>query len=121
PNQYYIFTNNAGTIFVTTVDMTQFGNAAFPEPAFGDVTTKNVAVGLAGRAQAMITIPHDNGIDYWLITQESGTPNYTVTLIDATATFPSTTFGLGFNINAANISYHPGTSRLAVSPTSPNT
>ncbi len=122
PNQYYIFTNNAGTIFVTTVDMAQFGNATFPAPPFGDVTTKNVAVGLAGRAQAMITIPHDNGIDYWLITQESGTPNYTVTLIDATATFPSTTFaGLGFNIDAANISYHPGTSRLAVSPTSPNT
>ncbi len=120
PNQYYIFTNN-GSISVTTVDMTQFGNAAFPAPPFGDVAAKNVAVGLAGRAQGMITIPHANGIDYWLITQESGTPNYTVTLVDAGG-FTHTTFaGLGFNINVANLSYHAGTGRIAASPSGPTT
>jgi hypothetical protein len=53
PNQYYIFTNNAsftvgGTISVTTVDLTAFGNAVFPAPALGNVTTKNVAIGLTG-------------------------------------------------------------------------
>src|SRR5687768_17443628 len=44
--QYYVFTNTAngtagGTVSYSIVDMAAFGNATFPTPAIGDVTSKN--------------------------------------------------------------------------------
>jgi len=124
-NQYYIFTNNAsftvgGTISVTTVDLTAFGNAVFPAPALGNVTTKNVAIGLAGRSEAMITVPHANGSDFWLITHENGTDNYTATLVGAAGSFTHTTISNLTNpslpISAANFSYHEASGKIAVAP-----
>lgn len=123
PNQYYIFTNTAsfttgGTISVTTVDMSASGNDVFPEPRIGNVTTKNVAIGLTGRSEGMITVPHANGTDFWLITHENGTDNYTVTLIGASGSFTNTTVPnvTGLPISAANFSYHEATRKIAVSP-----
>ena len=123
PNQYYIFTNTAsfttgGSIFVTTVDMSASGNDVFPEPRIGNVTTKNVAIGLAGRSEGMITIPHNNGTDFWLITHENGTDNYTVTLIGAAGSFTHTTVPAVTTLptSVANFSYHEGTGKIAVSP-----
>ncbi|HMV08708.1 MAG TPA: hypothetical protein PKA45_07470, partial [Cyclobacteriaceae bacterium] len=96
PNQYYIFTNTAsfttgGTIRVTTVNMSASGNEIFPEPPIGNVTTKNQLTGLTGRSEAMITVPHANGVDYWLITHENGQDNFTATLIDASGSFATST------------------------------
>jgi hypothetical protein len=75
--QYYVLVNNAnfttgGTISFRIVDMALFGNAVFPTPALGAATTAaNTPVpGLTGRSEAMITIPHDNGDDFWLITHQ---------------------------------------------------
>ena len=124
-DQYYIFTNTAaGTIAYTIVDMTQFGNAVFPTPALGDVTaTKNVAIpGLTNRSGAMTLIPHSNGTDYWLVTHESGTSNYTATLIDASGTITTQVVsnGAGFAMSAANFAYNPTTGEIAVSPQSAN-
>ncbi|MBA4054771.1 MAG: hypothetical protein C0490_08675, partial [Marivirga sp.] len=123
-NQFYIFANDAnfttgGSISFRIVDMTLFGNAVFPTPALGDATaaTNTAVAGLTGRSEAMITIPHSNGDNFWLITHANGSPDYTVTLFTPTGPTSSTTFsGLGLIEVAANFSYHPASGRIAVSP-----
>lgn len=132
-NRWYIFTNTAtfttgGSISRSAVDMNQFGNAVFPAPALGVVeAAKNVAVPLlTNRSEAMIIVPHENNIDFWLITHQNGSANFSVTRIDATATFPTTLFtpptnpAVIFPHSAANFAYHEPTGKLAVSPQSPN-
>ncbi len=131
--KFFIFTNTAnyttgGSIAVSLVDMMSFGGAVFPEPPLGDVTTpKNVAVaGLANRSEGMTIIPHANGTDYWLITHQNGSPDYSATLINK-ASFTSGTFvtttssGLGLPISVANFSYNRKLKKLAVSAQDPNT
>lgn len=123
-NQFYVFTRNAGgTVTVSTVDMTQFGNSVFPAPATGDVTSRNQAVGtgLTNRSEAMLLIAHPRDTAYWLITHEQNTSNYTVTSISNTGFAHTVVSGLGFAINAANFSYHEATGRIAVSPTDADT
>ncbi len=128
-NKYYIFTNSAnytsgGSISRSIVDMAQFGNAVFPAPATGVVeATKNVAVaGLTNRSEGMIVVPHANRIDFWLITHQNTSQNYSATLIDATATFPTiTTSGIALPTSVANFSYNSKTKKIAVSPQDPNT
>ncbi len=123
-NQFYLFANDAnftagGAISYRIVDMTLFGNAVFPTPALGSPTTPtNTAVaGLTGRSEAMITIPHSNGDNFWLITHAVGAADYTVTLFTPTGPTTSTTFsGLGLIELAANFAYHPASGRIAVSP-----
>ena len=123
-NQYYVIVNDAnfttgGTISYRIVDMTLFGNAVFPTPALGDATTAaNTAItGLTGRSEAMITIPHENGDNFWLITHANGSADYTVTLFTPTGPTTSTTFsGLGLIEVAANFSYHEASGMIAVSP-----
>lgn len=120
PNQYLIFTNNAsftagGTISVSTVDMTAFGGEPFPTPPLGNVTTKNVATGLAGRSEAMITVPHANGTDFWLITHQNGSDLYQSTLVGAGGVLTnSAPVAAGLPISAANFSYHEATGKIAV-------
>lgn len=128
--QYYVITNTAngaagGTIAYSIVDMAEFGNAAFPTPALGDVAgaTKNTVIGgLTNRSEAMMVVLHENERDFWLITHENGAPNYSVTLFDNTGTGPigTTTYTTGLIRLAANFSYHPGVQRIAVSPQESN-
>ncbi|AYB32137.1 PKD domain-containing protein [Chryseolinea soli] len=123
-NQFYVITNSAnfttgGSIEYRIVDMSLFGNAAFPTPALGDGTnnTNTAIAGLTNRSEAMIAIPHDNGDDFWLITHANGSPDYSVTLVTTTGPSTTTTFaGLGLINVAANFAYHAGTNRIAVSP-----
>lgn len=126
PNQYYIFTNTAsftsnGNIYVHTVDMTASGNEIAPEPPIGNVITRNFDIALGQRSEAMITVPHSDGTNFWLITHENGTDNFTSTLINGT-TFNSTTYPdiTGVHISAANFSYHAATGKIAVSPQTSN-
>jgi len=133
PNKYYIFTNSAnyttgGSISRSIVDLSQFGNAVFPAPATGVVeATKNVAMpGLTNRSEGMIVVPHSNKIDFWLITHENGTTNYSATLINATGTFVTTiTSGIDLPVSVANFGYFSNgnrtTKKIAVSPQDPNT
>jgi gliding motility-associated-like protein len=122
--QYYIFTNTAnytpgGTIAYSIVDMASFGNAVFPTPAIGDVTSKNnVIAGIPNRSEAMLAIQHANKRDFWLITHENGAPTYSVTLFNNSMTGPvsTTSVSLGLIQVAANFSYHPASGRIAVSP-----
>ncbi len=124
--RYFVFTNSAdfttgGTIQFSVVNTALFGNAVFPAPALGDVETKNTAVpGLTNRSEGMVVIGHANGEDFWLITHQNGTQNYTVTLINAASfvsgTFNSTSFnGFGVPTSVANFAFHEPTRRLAVS------
>ena len=121
--QYYIIVNTAdnttgGSISTRIIDMAAFGNATFPTPALGDATsTTNSAPIVTGRSEAMITIPHANGDNFWLITHASGSPDYTVTLFTPTGPTTTTTFpAVGLIDYAANFAFHPGTNRIAVSP-----
>jgi hypothetical protein len=127
PNKYYIFSNSAnftagGTISRLVIDMSQFGNAAFPSPATGSGEGTVTAVpGLTNRSEGMIIVPHANGTDFWLLTQQVNSQNYSATLIDA-ATYTSGTFttintsGVGLSITAANLSYNSTSKKVAVSP-----
>ena len=130
-NKYFVFTNSAnfpavGTISSSVVDMSLFGNAGFPSPAFGDVETpKNVAIpGLTGRSEGMTIVPHSNRTDYWLITHESNQIRYSATLINAaayTGTFTTAVSSTGnLPLSIANFSYHAGLGKMAVSPQSAN-
>jgi gliding motility-associated-like protein len=125
--KFFIFTNNAsfttgGTLSVSVVDMALFGTAAFPSPPFGDVESKNVAVpGLANRAEGMITIPHANRRDFWLITQGVNSQAFDATLINA-ASYSAGTYttitssAASLPTTAAHLAYHQGSRRIAVAP-----
>ncbi len=120
-NQFYIFTRNAaGTVTVSTVDMNIGG--FFPTPTTGDVTTRNQAVGtgLTNRSEAMILLSDPGDTLFWLITHEQASNNYTVTTISDLGFTNTVVSGLGFDITAANFSFHEATGRLAVSPTDAN-
>ena len=129
--KYFLFTNTAsfttgGTISRSVIDMNLFGNALFPSPALGDVESKNAAIpGLTNRSEGMIVVPHNNGTDYWLITHEVNTQNYSATLINAgsyTGTFnTTTTTGVGLPITVANFAYNASLGKVAVSPQGPST
>ncbi len=120
-NKYYIFTNSAnyttgGSISRSVVDLAQFGNAVFPAPATGVIeAAKNVAVaGLTNRSEGMIVVPHRNRTDFWLITHDNGTSNYTVTLIDAAATFLTQIFSFTSlpPVSVANFSFHTALKKI---------
>jgi large repetitive protein len=120
---YYVFVNTAnnttgGTISFRRIDMSQLGNAIFPSPALGVADASNSPIAaLTTRSEAMITVPHANREDFWLITHANGTPDYTVTLVQAAGIVSSTNFmGVGLIEVAANFSYHAPSGRIAVSP-----
>ncbi len=131
--KYFIFTNTAnyttgGSIAVSIVDMKLFGGSVFPQPALGDLKNpKNTAVtGLSNRSEGMMVIQHANGKDYWLITHQNGSQNYSSTLIDSVSytagTFTTTvTSGLGLPISVANFSYNRKLKKVAVSAQDPST
>lgn len=134
PNRYYIITNDAtaataGTVRVSEVDMSLQGNNIInpniPAPALGDVgAVKAVPVAnLDNEAEAMIVIPHSNGTDFWLITQEAGTGDFNISTITAAgltgAAAPATPTtvipgGTGITFRATQFAYHAATGQLAV-------
>jgi len=132
-NKYFIFTNTAnyttvGTVSRSVVDMTLFGNSVFPSPAAGDLQNpKNVAVpGLNNVSEGMIIVPHANGTDFWLITQQNGTTTFSATLINAASytggTFTTKTTAISpYPITVSNFSYFSKTKKLAVSAQNPGT
>lgn len=124
--KYFIFTSSAsfttgGTISVSVIDMLLPGNALFPAPFLGDVESKNQAVpGLAARSEAMIIVPHANKTDFWLITHQVNSSTFSATQITPasyTGTYNTVvTSGLSaIPLTAANISYHAGKGKVAVS------
>jgi hypothetical protein len=130
-NKYFIFTNSttyptAGSISRLVIDMTQFGNAAFPAPARGAGEGTVTAVpGLSNRSEGMITVPHANGTDFWLITHQNGTATYNVTAITAASytggTFTTQPYTLGLPTSVAHFAYHKGVKKIAVAPQDPKT
>ncbi len=86
----------------------------------------NPVPGLTARAEAMMIIPHTNGTDFWLITQQVNSSNFSSTFINAgsyTGTFTTTTTsGLSpVPLTAANFSFHTGKKKIAVSAQDTNT
>jgi large repetitive protein len=130
PNKYYIFTNSSnfttgGSVTRSVVDMALFGNALFPAPPLGNVeaANKNAGIGLANRSEGMIVVPHANGTDYWLITHQNSSADFSATLINAasyTAGTFNTTISAGMGpiplpISVSNFSYNHKLKKLAVS------
>jgi large repetitive protein len=118
--RYLIFTNSAttaaaGQIFMSEVDMTllgnNFDNPALPAPPLADVVAGTKATAIAGLnnvAEGMIIIPHSNGTDYWLITQERGTTTFNVNLITSAGIQPVTqsVTTAPFGFSAAHLAFH---------------
>ncbi len=123
-SQYYIFTNSAnfttgGTISFSIVDMALPGNSIAPAPPSGDVINPKNTFIIGGRSEAMITVPHANGEDFWLITHANGSNDFDVFRFTAAQLTPDLTInfpGLGLTEVAANLSYHERTGRIALSP-----
>jgi large repetitive protein len=130
PSKYYIFTNSTnflagGSIASSVVDLSQLGNAAsLPGLGVVEAANKNATVpGLANRSEGMIVIPHANGNDYWLITHQNGSADYSATLLNAVSytagTFITTvSTGLGpspLPVTVSNFSYNHKLKKLAVS------
>src|SRR5690606_7107576 len=123
PNQYYIITNSAtGEIRTTIVDMSLQGNpGAIPLGEVDNATKNTLVPGLVNQSQAMLTIPHENGTDFWLITHTTGSSTYNVTLFTSAGPVSTTSFsGVGLIENAANFTYNPATGQIAVSPREAN-
>lgn len=125
PNQFLVFTNSAdfgapGDIFASVVDMSLPGNNnTFLAPPLGDVTPGGSI--LTGRSEGMMVVRHDNGTDFWLISHEAGTGNFTATLIDASQTFPFTTYAVvPSSFEVANLSWHEASGKIGVAPQSAN-
>jgi gliding motility-associated-like protein len=125
--KYFVFTNTAnfttgGNIFYSVVDMNLFGASAFPAPAFGDVESKNNPIPtLTGVSEAMITLPHANGKDFWLVTQNAQSRIFNATLINA-ASYTANTFNTvtsnaaSVPTSIAHLAYHEGLKKLAAAP-----
>ncbi|MGC4020498.1 MAG: hypothetical protein QM734_00410 [Cyclobacteriaceae bacterium] len=68
----------------------------------------NLPTGLSGRSEGMIVIPNANGRDYWLLTHQNGTINYTASLITPNSyNKPTSTFSFS-KANFCNGSTHVG-------------
>lgn len=131
-NKYFIFTNSGsyptgGSVSRLVIDMTQFGNAAFPAPARGTgIGTVTPIPGLTNRSEGMITVPHANGSDFWLITHQHNSQSYSATLINA-ASFTSNTFttvvtsNVALPTSVAHFGYHPTLKKMAIAPQDPRT
>jgi large repetitive protein len=121
-SQYYIFTNSAnnttgGNIEFSIVDMSLPGNSTAPAPPSGAMFSPAPTGVVIGRSEAMITVPHSNGEDFWLITHANGTADFTVVEFTSAGPGTITSFnGFGLIQVAANFSYHEKTGRIAVSP-----
>ncbi|MCU0418711.1 MAG: gliding motility-associated C-terminal domain-containing protein [Cyclobacteriaceae bacterium] len=134
PNKYFVFANSAnfttgGTVRRLVIDMALPGNSIFPAPPAGAGEGAVAAIGLTNRSEGMITVPHANGTDFWLITHQNGTSTFSATRIEATSYTPLpgtfttndiTLAGLPAT-SVAHFAYHAATGRLAVAPQDPNT
>lgn len=127
PGKYFVFTNN-GDISYTIVDMNEFGNADFPSPPFGEVESLNNTIpSLTGVSEGMITLPHQNGEDFWLITQNANSQIINATLITQLSygatpifnTVASTIFPQPTSV--AHFAYHEGLGKIACAPQDPST
>jgi large repetitive protein len=124
--KYYVFTNDvAGIIRWVIVDLTLSGGSIFPAPATGEISSNSetAILGLTGRSEGMMVIPHANGNDYWLVTHENGQANYNAILIDNNFALGLitnvTTLGVGLSVSVSNFSYNHKLKKLAVAVQSP--
>jgi gliding motility-associated-like protein len=125
-NRYIIFTNTPGSaINFSVVDMSNPGNAVFPQPNLGSVTVFNQAIGnsTAVTSDAMLALAKSDLSGYWLITVDQASNAYKILNINGAnpASWTEQTFNLGTPLTAANLSYSPANSKIAVSPKSQNT
>ena len=125
-NQYLIFTNTpANTINYSLVDMSLPGNAVFPQPNLGSISTFNQSIpaSSATPADAMLALAKTDLSGYWLITVDQASDAYKVLNISGAnpASWTEQTYNLGIPLTAANMSYSDASQKIAVAPESQNT
>jgi len=126
--KYFVFVNTAdfttgGIIKKVVVDLALPGSSVFPAPTTGEIeSAAEVSLsGLTNRSEGMIVVPHANGTDFWLISHEVNSNNYSATPITALqyTSNPApvlSTPGGALPLTVANFAYHSGSKKLAVSP-----
>lgn len=125
-NRYLVFTNTAAnTLNFSVIDMTLPGNAVFPQPNLGSVTTFNQSIpaSTAIPGDAMLALAKGDLSGFWLITLDQGTNTYKVLDINGAnpASWTEQSFNLGVALDAANMSYSDVSDKIAVAPKSSNT
>lgn len=124
PNRYYVFFNSAngttaGNITYRLVDLDLAGNSTFPQPFLGEVLPGGnlTLTSMANVSEGMITVPHANGEDFWLIAHGHNQTQIRVLRFTESGPVATTLFNNGGLIEyASNFSYHPNTGRFAVAP-----
>jgi gliding motility-associated-like protein len=133
-NRYFLFTNSAnfttgGTIRRLVINMNAPGSSIFPAPPSGEGegSVGTLAGLINNRSEGMITVPHANGIDFWLITHQNNSNIFSATRIDANS------YSVGFispppqaipellPTSVAHMAYHAASGKIAVAPQDPNT
>ena len=105
--EYYVFVNEKGTIVRYTVSVN------VQEAPIATVTTGPTATGITGAANAMTIVPNEDNSNYWLVTQQAGTPDFVIYDVAAGTTVPAGQ-GAPQAFTAANISFSKASGQLAV-------
>ncbi len=126
--KYFVFVNTAnfttgGIIKKVVVDLALAGSSVFPSPTTGEIeSAAEVSLtGLTNRSEGMIVVPHANGTDFWLISHQVNSNNYSATPITSLqytsnpAPVPSTPGG-ALPLTVAHFAYHAKSKKLAVAP-----
>ena len=109
--QYYVFVNEGGNIvyYTVTVNLPQQG-----APSVASINGPT-ATGITGAANAMTIVPNENNSNFWLVTQEVGTSNFSVFDVANLSVVPSAGDGVAPQaFTAANISFSEASGQLAV-------
>ncbi len=107
--QYYVFVNEGGTIVYYTVTVNLPPQGA---PSVANVTGP-AATNIAGAANAMTIVPNEDNSNFWLVTQQTGTGDFTVfdvgnqAIVENAGVVPQA-------ISATNISFSEASGQLAV-------
>ena len=119
-SEILIFTvNDAGSMSYSVYDNNLSFSSSFPLPADGGMGQINSTTGVpAGPlSEGMVMVPNADKSGFWLVTHNLGTDTYNVTQIDASGIATAAPVSIaGAPTSVANLSYHEGTGRIAVSP-----
>ena len=116
--KYYLFhRNDNGEILATIIDQTLQGTR--PDgPPLGEVSTKNIPMGVNARGDGMVTVSNADGTTFWLITQQAngGMIEFFEIPFEGGTLNSAGLTNLTTPITTASMAFHNGTGRIALIP-----